>query len=157
MDTVKTIIHGHELEVPAHLMPAEPVKAAHTSTPYEAKQIYGWGNSYCIATIDGTRPIAILVRDSKFYTEFVKTPDGGVILSDVRAEKAGNYVATPEIKKEILAREKATAEFIVTACNAHDALLIALRDAVDALRIHAPDAWALKQAEAALAKAGVSA
>jgi hypothetical protein len=37
MDTVKTIMDGHELEVPARLMPAEPVKVEHTPTPWYAE------------------------------------------------------------------------------------------------------------------------
>jgi hypothetical protein len=140
------------------------MNAKHTPTPYEAKPINGWGDVPCITTVGGTRPMLKIVRDDRYYTDFVKTDDGSTILSDEVARKAGNYVATPEIKAEVIEREKATANFIVRACNAHDDLVEAAKaaEAIFARQKWAfgsadPEAVAMRKLRAALAKAGVAA
>lgn len=57
-------------------------------------------------------------KPKRYYTDYPKSSDGkGVILSVAAAERAGNYVATPEIKKEINEIEKENAEFISFCMN----------------------------------------
>jgi hypothetical protein len=127
MDTVKTVIDGHEMEVPARLMPAEPVKAAHTppliGLPFKVGQK---------KTFHGMR-----------FTEILMTGKS-------------NHVSL-ELIGPVARAASEYAEFIVTACNAHDDLTKALRDlynAIDSCVELTPDV--LRQARAALRKAGVN-
>lgn len=110
MDTTKhvdAIIDGHEMKVPAHLMPSEPVKEASTATQFKVR-----GN------------------------DVVSYDDIGTIGVIATCGHVGD------------------AEFIVTACNAHDDLVKALKGLIRAghLLNSASKEW--NAVHAALAKAG---
>ena len=71
--------------------------------------------------VDGInpRPIAQLPRPHEYYTDYYINigADGEEwkVLSDERAEKEGNYVATPEIKADIDAKQERLGRLIAAA------------------------------------------
>lgn len=73
-------------------------------------------------------------KPKTYYTDYPTRIDNEgekwVVCSTKAAQKAGNYVATPEIRAEIDALEKANAEFIVKACNMHNELIDMLHGCV---------------------------
>lgn len=79
----------------------------------------GYGrDTNCVCIKNRADKIFIGMRKPKeYYTDFVKTEDGGTILSTELAERSGKYVATEDIKKTINDMEKQNAEFICFCFN----------------------------------------
>lgn len=73
----------------------------------------------CVCLRQDSDKVFLSMRKPKnYYTDFPKTRDGkGYVISTEAAERAGNYVATPEIKKKINEVERENAEFISFCMN----------------------------------------
>ena len=135
-----------------------------TPGPWSVESPKGWA-SLCITapSRDGLseRPLATMTKPKAYFTDFPTRIDANgekwTVCSNPAAEKAGNYVATEEIKEEIDAQQKRDAHLIAAAPELYEALKQA--------REHVHLAWlregdnsnraeiALKAVDAALAKA----
>lgn len=92
---INTIIDGHEMEVPAHLMPVEPVRAAHTETPWRGQ-------------IDGVFLHSDWSADKSGASSTCSAP-----IVDSRGKTVALVVIEGWNESEL----EANAAFIVTACN----------------------------------------
>ena len=89
----------------------------HTPGPYRAEKTPGWGGNFCIRAPGRNRPIFTAVKPKRYYTDYPPSPNDpdARILSTEAAERAGRYVATPEIQAQIEAEEEATAKLFAAA------------------------------------------
>lgn len=122
----------------------------HTPGPWECKEIKGWGDDLCITSEGGEYPIAKMVREKRYYTDFPSRIDSKgnrvITLSTEAARAAGNYIATEEIRKEVRDLEKANAALIAASPK----LLAALKGVIE---IADRDHTAFTRARAAIAEA----
>lgn len=101
----------------------------HTPGPWSVAKPSGWLSTCIVApSRDGVneRPILSMTKPKAYYTDFpTRVDDNGerwTVCSTEAAIKAGNYVATDEIKAEIDAQEMADARLIAQAPRLLEAL-----------------------------------
>jgi hypothetical protein len=119
--------------------------------PWKCGPLKGWGDASIIES-GASEPLFSFVKPKSYYTDFPTRIDEygekWTVCSTRAAIKAGNYVATDEIKAEIEATGKAYAEYLVQAANLLPELVVALEDMVKASHSKKFSDWTAASAKA---------